>query len=71
MRWFAGEHALELAKRAGEDWVAGRLVGSEAVASILDELRRLREDGLLTGSNTLAGLAAALDAFEAPGKLHQ
>ena len=67
-RLFTGEHAEELAKRAGEDWVAGKLVGSEALASILDELRRLRADGLLDDSNVLSGLAQALAAFESPNE---
>lgn len=63
-KWLGGIKAAELAKGVGEDWVAGRLLGCEAVSDIIAELRRLRQEGLLDGSNVLAGLARLLDAFE-------
>jgi hypothetical protein len=66
--WYPGSGSVEIAKGAGEDYVAGRLLGSEAVSSIIDELRRLRNEGLLDSSNVTAGLARLLEEFERDGR---
>jgi hypothetical protein len=63
-RYFHGANSLKMAQGAGEDWVAGRLLGSEALTGMVDELRRLKIEGLLEGSNVLDGLARLLAEFE-------